>query len=428
MQNEEVNHGDASSGSESGSRWANARRRGGEFSWVLVGKVFLAGANGVLILVAGERLELSILGLFIAVIGAQLLASRILLLGTEIGVVRLGADPALRHQQKQLIQVGVVVTAIMTLAMAGGALLLPLVPHPSAARDWWVVASVVGGAAGTAWIDYAYFCRLGQHAYKPAAAIQSVSAGGRLLATGTALWLFPDRPAVVFLTYAGASFLAGGFLIVPLAGWGSRPDTALGQRLVRYSAWQGLTNALIVLGINQGLFLLQLIDIGEEAGIFGFALSIAMGFFILSNAFFEYLLPRATAVTSRTELSRFLRHSLAAAVGLVVICVPAAIVIGEVAPRFLSDHLHAFQGPFYLISAAMLLLVLEAPLAAAAHALSRPRLLSLELAVRVIAVGLIGVILVKDYGANGAAMAQLVGTGLALLLLVVGIALAWRDK
>ena len=44
------------------------------------------------------------------------------------------------------------------------------------------------------------------------------------------------------------------------------------------------------------------------------------------------------------------------------------------------------------------------------------------------AVGLIGVILVKDYGANGAAMAQLVGTGLALLLLVVGIALAWRDK
>ncbi len=412
--------------SGSGSRWATARRRGGEFSWVLAGKVFLAVSNGVLILLASERLALPTYGLLMTVIGAQLLISRGLLMGTEVGVVRLSTHPDLQDRQRQLVEAGLAVTALTTLSLTLIVVLLEFAAARWIRWEWWVSASTVAGAAGTCWIDYAYFVRLGKKQYNSAAAVQSIGAAARLLLTGCVLWLAPDKTALVFLTYAGAGLIAGLCFVAPLVSW-RPPDISLVKRLLRYSVWQGLTNGLIVLGVHQGTFLLMALGQQAASGIFGLAVALSTGVFILSNAYFEYLLPRAADVSSRAELRRFLTQSLAAAGGLVVLCVPAAVILAQCVLLVVTGERRSFPPAYYWLTAAMLLLVIEAPLAAATHTLSSPRLLTLELVTRVVLVAGIGFVLAPNYGIIGAAFAQAAGTAIGLLLLILFIALAWRD-
>ena len=65
---------------------------------------------------------------------------------------------------------------------------------------------------------------------------------------------------------------------------------------------------------------------------------------------------------------------------------------------------------FVLLSASMVLLVFQAPLVAACQYLLKPHLITLGWVLRVIFIGIAGLILAPQMGAIGAAIAQLIGS------------------
>ncbi|HEY7711425.1 MAG TPA: hypothetical protein VIG57_15500, partial [Candidatus Entotheonella sp.] len=60
---------------------------------MLGGKFGLMGANATLMLLLAERLELETYGLLVTVISAQLLISRVVMLGVDAGMIRMRTLP-----------------------------------------------------------------------------------------------------------------------------------------------------------------------------------------------------------------------------------------------------------------------------------------------------------------------------------------------
>ena len=67
----------------------------------------------------------------------------------------------------------------------------------------------------------------------------------------------------------------------------------------------------------------------------------------------------------------------------------------------------------------VLLLVVEAPLTVACQYLLLPQLPVLNLAIRLLAIGAVGVALVGDHGAVGVGVAQVIGSAVSLIVLAV---------
>ena len=72
----------------------------------------------------------------------------------------------------------------------------------------WALAAVVGGAVGTALVDYSYSFHLAQLYYRAAALVQSGTALARLGVTVGAVWLLPKSAPVIFLSYTSVSSLS----------------------------------------------------------------------------------------------------------------------------------------------------------------------------------------------------------------------------
>jgi O-antigen/teichoic acid export membrane protein len=72
---------------------------------------------------------------------------------------------------------------------------------------------------------------------------------------------------------------------------------------------------------------------------------------------------------------------------------------------------------FVLLSASMVLLIFQAPLVAASQYLLKPHLITLGWVLRVIFIGIAGLILAPQTGAIGASIAQLIGSAVALIVL-----------
>ena len=402
--------------------WRKVRRQARELMWVLAGKFGLMGVNAALMFLLAERLSLETYGLLVTVISAQLLISRVLMLGVDAGMIRMRTVPELRLQVQAVVQAGLVVlwstTAVLALCALMVAWLSPASVTPR--LPLWALAAVVGGAVGTALVDYSYGFHLAQLHYRVASMVQSGTALARLGVTFCAVWLFPHEAPVVFLSYTGASFLSGMVQVVALLRCHRQwPTRALVWRLLRYSAWQCVANVIAVFSLYQGTFLLTAMNKQAAAGIFGLGLTLSMGFFAVYNAFAEYLLPRGARVEHVRALPRFLMRACSIAGMLTIAGILVAGVIGTLVPRFLRPELHTVVPIFYLLSASMLLLILQCPFEVACHYLLRPQLVVVAWGLRAISIGLLGLALAPARGIAGVGLAQLGGTALACLTLIV---------
>jgi O-antigen/teichoic acid export membrane protein len=81
---------------------------------------------------------------------------------------------------------------------------------------------------------------------------------------------------------------------------------------------------------------------------------------------------------------------------------------------------------FVYLSASMALLIFQAPLVAVCHYLLKPQLITLGLVAQAILIGVTGLILAPQMGAMGAALAQVAGSALALIVLSCLVAGALR--
>jgi O-antigen/teichoic acid export membrane protein len=188
------------------------------------------------------------------------------------------------------------------------------------------------------------------------------------------------------------------------------------KRLLGYSFWLGKANVIVIFTLYQGTFLLMLLKQTAATGLFGLGLTLSLGFFAIYSAYSEYLAVRIRALEDMQDVARFMKRAVAAALVLMLACVPIVVVIAALMPWFVGAELRAVA-TFVYLSASMILLILQAPLVAASHYMLKPQLITLGWVMRAIFIGVAGVFLAPQMGAIGAAIAQLIGSVLALIVL-----------
>lgn len=391
------------------------KKAGEELSWVLAGKLALMGSNAAVMLFLANRLALDTYGLLVLTISGQLLISRLVLLGVDSGMVRLTAVPELRSRAHAVVGAGLV-----TIACTTGVLLVAMVVSipflPQSSTPTWVLLCTAAGSIGIALVDYGYSFRMGRHEYPAAALAQGGTAILRFGLTTLAAVKLPANPIAVFAAYHGASLLSGVVQTLLLARLTERPDRALIKRLLGYSYWIGKANVIVIFSLYQGTFLLMMLKQPAETGLFGLSLTLSLGFFAIYQAYSEYLSVRVRAIEHVVDIPRFMKRATAAALLLILGCVPIVLVIAALMPWLLGPEWHEVSIFIYL-SASMMLLILQAPLVAVCQYLLKPQLITLGWVMRAIFILVAGLLLAPQMGAVGAAIAQLIGTALALGLL-----------
>lgn len=395
--------------------WSTVSKGGGELSWVFAGKIAMMGSNAAVMLFLANRLELHIYGLLVLTISGQLLISRILLLGVDSGMVRLTAVPDLRSRASQVIGAGLVtIAATSGLLLIATVVAIPIVSRTS--TPVWGLLCVVAGTIGTALVDYGYSFRLARHEYRAASLAQGGTAIWRLGLTTLAALKLPANPVAVFAAYHGSSLISGLLQTLLILNIAERPERAMIKRLVGYSYWIGKANVVVIFSLYQGTFLLMLLNQPAATGLFGLGLTLSLGFFAIYTAYSEYLSVRIRAVEHIGDVPRFMKRAVAAAIVLMLACIPIVFVVAALVPWFLGPEWREVP-IFVLLSASMILLILQAPLVAACQYLLKPKLITLGWVLRVIFIGVAGLILAPQMGAIGAAIGQLIGSALALLVL-----------
>jgi O-antigen/teichoic acid export membrane protein len=405
--------------------WSTTGHHGQALAWVLGGKLGLIGANAALTLVLANVLEVEIYGILVAAIGLQLLISRAILLGVETGLMRFQTLADVAERAVQVGRAGLVVILGTTAIISLGAFAIAFV-WSWAEIPRWGITVVIGGALGTALVDYGYHYRLAGLEFRTAAAVQGGTALARTLVTGLTAILVGGHAMATFLAYAAITAVSGVLQAATvIRGTSGKPPRPLVWRLVRYSAWLGVANILVVLSLYEGTFLLLHLDQPAAASVFGLALTLSLGFFALYNAFYEYAVARIVRVGSR-QMRRFVLRSCGAALALSLVCAPLIGIIGLVIPHLVREEFAGVGTVFYLLAASMLVLVLQAPLEAACHALQRPHLILLGWALRVIVIAFLIWRAGPDGGPLGAALAQLGGGLVAAGILVVLVVRGFR--
>lgn len=398
--------------------WSQLRKGGAELSWVLGGKITSMGANAALMLFLAERLDLRTYGLLVITISGQLLISRLLLIGVDVGMIRLSAIPDLQSREREVVTAGLVIIFCTSLLLIAVALLsVPILSRFGI--PWWVIACVVVGSIGTSLVDYGYGFRLAHQQYPLAALAQGGTALFRLGVTSIAAVSLTVHPFAVFLAYHSASFCSGLFQTLIIAGRNWRgPDKSLRQRLLRYSLWQGKANLIVIFTLYQGTFLLMLLKEQAETGIFGLALTLSLGFFAIYNAYGDYLRARIILVKHISALPSFVRHSLLVGLLLILACVPVVFALAKLLPWFLGPEWLDVVPVFVYLAASMLLLIVQAPLEAAYHYIMKPHLITFGWLVRAVLICFGGAVLAfTTMKATGVAIGQMLGAALALLVL-----------
>jgi len=357
-------------------------KAGRELSWVLLGKFCLMGANAGLMLFLANRLDLNTYGLLVITISAQLLISRLLMLGVDAGIVRLTAMSDLRSLSREVVSAGLV--AIICTSTILLVLVLLITPVLSILGiPVWLIACITAGSIGTSFVDYGYSFRLARHEYAFAAVTQGGTAIWRLALTTLASVILVAHPIAVFVAYHAASFVSGlaqAFLI--FARKWQQPGKALTRRLLGYSFWQAKANVTVIFCLYQGTFFLMLLKERGETGIFGLGLTLSLGFFAIYNAYFEYLLTRIRLV-QRTAVQHFVTRSLLAASLLVLACVPIVLALLKVIALLGPERLQVVA-TFVYLSASMMILILQAPLEAACHYALKPQIVSIGWLIRAV--------------------------------------------
>ena len=375
----------------------------------------MVGSNGVVMLFLANRLPLDIYGLLVLTISIQLLTSRLLLLGVDAGMVRLTALPELRSRAQEVVAAGLVIiactTGVLLVATIVGIPILTQSPTPI-----WILLCTVIGSIGITLVDYGYSFRMARHEYPAASLAQGGTAIWRLGLTTLAAVKLPAHPIAVFAAYHGGLLVSGVVQTLLLARFTKRPDRALIKRLLRYSYWIGKANVIVIFSLYQGTFLLMLLKQPAATGLFGLSLTLSLGFFSVYQAYSEYLSVRVRAIEDVADIPRFMKRATAAALVLMLGCVPIVFGMAVLMPWLLGPEWHEVSVLIYL-SASMLLLILQAPLVAVCHYLLKPHLITFGWVMRAAFIGVAGLLLAPQMGAIGAAIAQLIGTALALIVL-----------
>lgn len=373
---------------------------------LFTGRAALLAGNGILFLWLAFRLDPGAYGRVFAGVGSQLLFSRLLLLGSETGMIRLSADPGASVLKWRIAALAIV--GIMTLAtcIAGAGLSL------TAAVSLSTVMVIIAGALGAALVDLEYSDRVARLNSGGAARFITTVAVTRLAIVCAVAEVAVATPAVILGSYAAPGLLAGGVGAFRALQKHTGSSFATVLRLARYSLPQGFANFAALLSFYQGAFFLTAAGLSVAADEFSFALTLSMGAFAMFQAYSEHLLPRAARAGDLKSLRGFLLRSLAGAAAIVAAAAPAMILAGWLAYALTKRDFAPLV--YYPLLGSMLALILQTPFHAAAHYFLKPQIILAAWIVRVAGMGA-AVAALKANTAAAVAFAQCVAAGATLI-------------
>jgi O-antigen/teichoic acid export membrane protein len=171
-----------------------------------------------------------------------------------------------------------------------------------------------------------------------------------------------------------------------------------------------------------GTLLLAALRPAADTADFTIASNVALGLLVLPNAITTGLLPSLSAVRSPHERVRTARRTLAWTIGL---CLGLLLAAGLVAPLLITlvfgGRYNGAATPLFVLLAADLLIAISGVLGTMLIANRRVRPVAAQVMI-CLAVNLAcGVVLVRAFGATGAAVATLVTEAVAVTLLLVAV-------
>jgi O-antigen/teichoic acid export membrane protein len=387
--------------------------------WLFLGKALALAANASMLVVLGRQLQTGPFGTVIAAIGAEIVVSRVLLFGTDVGTFRLQTlepqwRPHLRGASLLLLlgatAVGTVLAAICTLPAA-----VRLLPGPR-----WVGPVVLAGASGMVLHDYVYWTRLADYGYRSAGLLAAAVAGTRATIVIIALMAAGVRDAYsLLITMAVVPLTISSVLLLrnrpKLTGL---PRTIL-VKLLRYCGWQAASNIIGTLTLQQGTLVLSLLRRPADAAIFGLAITLGTAAILVTQSVQEFLISRALRFGRAHDIKRFLSKALALTSAIASLLFFVLLGAFSLMGLLFRSRLPVSMTVFFPIALAIAILLLHAPFETVCHMLSRPHDIVLSKSLRLIVGLVLGVVWGSKSGAAGAAAALLISTVISLVALVV---------
>jgi len=231
--------------------------------------------------------------------------------------------------------------------------------------------------------------------------------------------------SAAFVVARGAALILGAWLTqAHLGGVGVKYDRDIWRDLQRSAVPFGLF--LIVLNLYSYIdsVMLGVMKGDVETGIYGAAYKVYEGVGYLPGVIASVLTPRLSSlyVTDRVAHRRLVVNGLAGSVSLALVVTVVGYLLAEPAMQLLfGERFVVSAPPFRILCIGLVFVFAIWTLHATAISANRERLL-----IRAALVGLVVNVAVNLYaipqmGANGAALATVVGEGVSLLVLVIGL-------
>ena len=199
---------------------------------------------------------------------------------------------------------------------------------------------------------------------------------------------------------------------------GFRVNRSLLHEVLRFGKWTALTDFCLLLPAHLGVPFISYFSDAQTAGIYAAGASLLLLGDYLTATILTIQLPRVSKLTELAAYRTYIRHSLLLSTVLTLALSPTIFLVAPL--------IHFFYGPEYtaaipvvqVLFVSFLATVMTYPLFLIFYAMNRPYLVTFLACTALASWLIVGILLIPDMGAVGAAWATLTARGLQAILIV----------
>jgi O-antigen/teichoic acid export membrane protein len=200
------------------------------------------------------------------------------------------------------------------------------------------------------------------------------------------------------------------------------------DELITFGKWVWVSTLFSLLAAQMDLLLLGGWVPAPQLGIYALAFNLSMRLNLISEIRFTILMPKASALRTRKEIREYAQRNLAWSL---IVSVLLALGLPFAAPFIVTFYGNEYAGSISLLVvlvAAVVVDLVNAPLALLAFPFNTPKMLAVADVVRVIALIVVAAALIPTLGAMGAALAKLSAKAIGAMFTFAALWRIWsRD-
>lgn len=198
-----------------------------------------------------------------------------------------------------------------------------------------------------------------------------------------------------------------------------RLDGALLRELLHFSKWPALASTCFLLQINLGVPTLNYFHSSREAGVYAAGVSLLQGIDFLTISLLTTLLPKVSQLSGLEQCRAYVRRSFPLYLGLAICLVPVMFFAKPLVMGLFGSAYEATIPVFQILFVGVLGTLATQPLYLVLYTINRPHLYTFSGFVALGAWILLGIWLIPEYGAVGAAFTTLCARLIQSVLIVV---------